>query len=137
MEVDYQLLNYSFARMQPNTHWSSHDTFTVKEGHNSYILGILSIEDCAIKACYLEVGNWLSIGQFYVWECETISWVLKGSCEKIFLCNCFLIHAEYRIEDNDIFSNNISLRNYLCCAWFDSSLLHVIDNYVFNYVKYL
>ena len=29
--------------MQPNTHWSAHDTSTAKEGNNSYILGILPL----------------------------------------------------------------------------------------------
>ena len=50
--------------MQLNTHWSAHDTCAVKEGHNSYILGITFIGYCASKTDYLEVVNWLSIGQF-------------------------------------------------------------------------
>ena len=50
--------------MQPKTHWISHDTCAVKEGQNSYLLGIEFIRDCASKTGYLEAVNWLSIGQF-------------------------------------------------------------------------
>ena len=73
----------------------------------------------------------------FVWQCETISWVLEGSCENIFVCNYFMIHAEYTIEDSGVFSCKLSLGNYLCCVWFDSSLLHVIGDCVFNSTKYL
>ena len=59
--------------MQPNTHWSAHDTCTVKEGNNSYLLGIASIRDYIIKAGCLEAENWLCVGQFCLGQCETVS----------------------------------------------------------------
>ena len=108
--------------MQPNTHWSAHDTCAVKEGHNSYILGIAFIRDCTSKAGCMEAVNWLSIGQFYVWQCETIGWVLEGSYDKSFVCNCFMIHAEYTIEDSGVLSNKISQE--IICVVFDLILLY-------------
>ena len=59
--------------MQPNTHWIAHDPCVVKEGKNSYGIGIAFHMNCASKVGCLEAKNWLSVGKFFPGQCETIS----------------------------------------------------------------
>ena len=100
-------------------------------------LRIFTITDFTSKAGCLKANNWLCVGQFFIWQCETISWVLEGSCEKGFVCNCFMIHAYYTIEDSGFLSCKLSLGNYLCCVWLIFLHVHVISDCVFNSTKYL
>ena len=48
---------------------------------------------------------------------------------RIFVCKISL-RIEYTIEDSRVLRSKISLRNYVCCGFIDSSFLHVIGDCV-------
>ena len=62
--------------MQQNTHWSAHDTCTVKEAQNSF-------KDCASKAGCLEAVNWLSISQFLYDSVRHLADVLRAIVRRV------------------------------------------------------
>ena len=93
------------------------------QGRNEF----LSFRDCIHQGLHKQ-GR-LSRG----WELAMcLSVVLEGSCEKIFVCNCFMILAWYTLEDIWVFSYNLSLGKYLCCVWL---IFLLISNCVFNSTK--